>query len=137
VKQAERAGVFADDRKTDDAEAIDARFTQLCERANAGDAAADGVVRQAAAYLSVLIAVLTNMLDVDRVVLGGPFWSRIAPIYLEELPDRLDRLSATRAIRRIPIDGTIVGDAVGAVGAACVVLDSVLTPRTSALLLES
>jgi hypothetical protein len=71
------------------------------------------------------------------VVLGGPFWSRIAPIYLEELPDRLDRLSATRVIRRIPVDGTIVGDEVGAVGAACVVLDSVLTPRTSALLLES
>lgn len=137
VKQAERAGVFADDRTPDDAEAVDARFTQLCERANAGDPAAEAVVRQAAAYLSVLVAVLTNMLDVDRVVLGGPFWSRIAPIYLEELPVHLARSSATRALREIPVDGTIVGDEVGAIGAACVVLDSVLTPRTSALLLES
>lgn len=137
VEQAERAGVFADARQSDDAETIDARFTELCERAAAGDAAAVAVVRQAAAYLSVLIAALTNMLDVDRVVLGGPFWSRIAAIYLEELPGLLDSRSATRALRSIPVDGTVVGDEVGAIGAACVVLDSVLTPRTSALLLES
>lgn len=136
VEQAERAGVFAADRDEGDADAIEVRFTQLCERADAGDAVAAAVVRQAAAHLSVLIAVLTNMLDVDRVVLGGPFWSRLAPIYLDELPELLHRASATRAIRVIPVEGSVVGDDVGAVGAACVVLDSVLTPRTSALLLD-
>lgn len=136
VEQAEQAGVFPDDRESGDAEAVDARLAQLCERAAEGDVVAERVLRQAAAHLSVLVAVLTNMLDVDRVVLGGPFWTRLAAVYLEELPGRIERMSATRAIRAIPVDGTVMGDDVGAVGAACVVLDSVLTPRTSALLLE-
>ncbi|WP_435749345.1 ROK family transcriptional regulator [Microbacterium sp. PMB16] len=136
VEQAERAGVFPDDREVSDVEAVEVRFTQLCERAAAGDEPAIRVLRQAAEHMAVLTAVLTNMLDVDRVVFGGPFWSRLAEVYLKEIPDRLDRLSATRAVRALPVDGTVVGDDVGAVGAACVVLDSVLSPRTADLLLE-
>lgn len=136
VEQAERAGVFRDDREGSDVEAVDGRFTELCERAAAGDASAVGVLRQAAVHMSVLVAALTNMLDVDRVVFGGPFWSRLAGVYLREIPERLARASATRAVREIPVDGTVVGDDVGAVGAGCVVLDSVLSPRASVLLLD-
>lgn len=136
VAQAERAGVFRHDQGMTDVEAVEARFTQLCERAAEGDAVADGVLRQAAVHMSVLTAALTNMLDVDRVVFGGPFWSRLAEVYLREIPDLLERASATRALRSLPVDGTVVGDDVGAVGAGCVVLDSVLSPRASALLLE-
>ncbi|MDQ0728985.1 putative NBD/HSP70 family sugar kinase [Microbacterium sp. W4I20] len=136
VEQAERAGVFPDDREVSDAEAVEARFTRLCERATEGDEPAARVLREAAEHMAVLTAVLTNMLDVDRVVFGGPFWSRLADVYLKEIPGRLDRLSATRAVRAIPVVGTVVGDDVGAVGAACVVLDSVLSPRTADLLLE-
>jgi len=135
VEQAERAGVFPDDREGNDVEAVEVRFTQLCARAAAGDLQALQVLRGAAARLSVLISVLTNALDVDRVVLGGPFWSRLASIYLAEIPAGLDRRSATRAVRTLPVEGTVVGDDVGAVGAACVVLDSVLTPRASDLYL--
>lgn len=137
VEQAERAGVFLGDSEGTDADSVDERFTQLCERAAAGDEVALRVLREAAKRLAVLIAALTNVLDVDRVVLGGPFWSRLSDLYLRELPEQLDQRSATRAIRSLPIAGTVVGDDVGAVGAACVVLDSVLTPRASHLLLEA
>lgn len=136
VAQAERAGVFRDDREVSDVEAVDARFTELCQRAADGDELADGVLTRAAAHMAVLTAGLTNMLDVDRVVFGGPFWSRLAEVYLREIPDRLERASATRAVRSLPVDGTVVGDDVAAVGAGCVVLDSVLSPRASALLLD-
>lgn len=137
VEQAERVGVFADDRVGSDAMSVDARFTQLCERAYAGVLPAKAVLEQAARDIAVLISALTNMLDVDRVVFGGPFWSRLAAVYLREVPDLLDRQSATRAVRDLPIAGTVVGDDVGAVGAACVVLDSVLSPRASDLFLEN
>lgn len=136
VEQADAAGVFEDDREASDERAVDARFTQLCERAAAGEAPALGVLRRAAGHITVLIAALTNVLDVDRVVLGGPFWGRLAEVYLEEIPAPLHRLSATRAVRALPVEGTVVGDDVGAVGAACVVLDAVLTPRASDLYLE-
>ncbi|PVE93258.1 ROK family transcriptional regulator [Microbacterium sp. TPD7012] len=136
VEQAEHAGVFPDDREASDVEAVEARFTQLCERAAAGEAPAARVLHQAAGHMAVLTAVLTNLLDVDRVVYGGPFWPRLSEVYLGEIPGRLERLSATRAVRALPVAGTVVGVDVGAVGAGCVVLDSVLTPRTTHLLLE-
>lgn len=136
VAQAEHAGVFLDDREVSDVEAVEARLTELCERAAAGDPLADGVLRQSAVHMSVLTAALTNILDVDRVVFGGPFWSRLAEVYLREIPDLLERASATHAVRSLPVDGTVVGDDVGAVGAGCVVLDSLLSPRASALLLD-
>ena len=108
----------------------------MCERAAAGDERAGRALRRSAGDFAVLTAVLTNMLDVDRVVFGGPFWTRVAGVFLDEIPGRLDRLSATRAVRSLPVAGSVVGADVGAVGAACVVLDSALTPRTTDLLLE-
>lgn len=137
VERAERAGVLADDRVGSDAESVDARFTELCERAVVGDREASAVLQAAVQHLAVLISALTNMLDVDRVVLGGPFWSRLSTISLSRLPALLDRNSATRAVRDLPVRGTVVGDDVAAVGAGCVVLDAVLTPRAAALFLDS
>ncbi|WP_406245930.1 ROK family protein [Microbacterium sp. M] len=136
VEQAERAGVLADDRVGSDAESVDERLAQLCTRAQQGDAGALAVLVHAAENLSVLISTLTNMLDVDRVVLGGPFWARLSRVYLRELPKLLERQSATGAVRNLPVAGSVVGGDVGAVGAACVILADVLSPRASSLLLE-
>ena len=136
VERARSAGVFDDDRQAGEERGVDASFTLLCERAAAGQPEALAVLRRAAGHLTVLISALTNVLDVDRVVLGGPFWSSLADVYLREIPELLDRRSATRAVHTLPVDGTVVGDDVGAVGAACVVLDDVLTPRASDLYLE-
>lgn len=136
VEQAERAGVLADDRVGSDAESVDERLAQLCTRAQQGDAGALAVLVRAAENLSVLISTLTNMLDVDRVVLGGPFWARLSRVYLRELPKLLERQSATGAVRNLPVAGSVVGGDVGAVGAACVILADVLSPRASSLLLE-
>ncbi|MGL3151142.1 ROK family transcriptional regulator [Microbacterium sp. A82] len=136
VERAERAGVFADDRFSSDAGFVDDRFTELCARAAAKDADAMAVLLEAVGHLSVLISSLTNMLDVDRVVLGGPFWARVEAQYLNELPKLLERQSATSAVRDLPVFGTVVGDDVAAVGAGCVVLDEVLSPRASALFLD-
>lgn len=137
IERAERAGVFADDRVGSDPESIDARFTELCARAAGGDRAADEILAEAAKALSVLISALTNMLDVDCVVLGGAFWTRVSPVYLPLLPPLLERQSATRAVRMLPVRGAVVGDDVSAVGAGCVVLDQVFSPRADALFLDS
>ncbi|MER7448298.1 ROK family transcriptional regulator [Microbacterium sp. NPDC097977] len=134
VEQAVAAGVF-DDEGADEAHDVDIRLTRLCERAEAGDAGAARVLRRSAGHLAVLISVLTNVLDVDRVVLGGPFWARLSTVYLREIPGPLRLRNATRSVRELPVEGTVVGDDGGAVGAACVVLDAMLTPRASDLYL--
>ena len=137
VERAERAGVFPDACDGADESAVDARLSELCRRAGSGDAAAERVLAEAAGHLSVLVSALTNMLDVHRVVLGGPFWSRLSEVYLRELPALLRAQSATRQVRELPVEATVVGDDVAAVGAACGVLDEALAPKAASLLLDS
>lgn len=137
IERAERAGVFADDRVGSDPESVDSRFTELCARAASGDYGAAEILTEAAGHLSVLISALTNMLDVDCVVLGGAFWTRVSSAYLPVLAQLIDRQSATRAVRMLPVRGAVIGDDVGAVGAGCVVLDQVLSPRAEDLFLAS
>lgn len=136
VARAQRSGVLPQSPVRGGVEQVEASFTELCERAAAGDEAAIDVLRRSAGDFAMLTAVLTNMLDVDRVVFGGPFWSRLSDIYLTEVAEQMQSRSATRAIRAVPVAGSVVGDDVGAVGAGCVVLDAVLSPRTADLLLD-
>lgn len=140
VAEAVSAGVLPSHGDDDggDAEpgALEARFAQVCARAEQGDAAAAGVLGRAARCTAALLVVLTDILDVERIVLGGPFWEYVSAVYLRELSEHVPQLSATRALREIPIHGTVVGTDGGAVGAACVVLDEALSPRASSLMLS-
>ena len=82
------------------------------------------------------VVLIVNLLDIDRVVFGGPFWSRIASAALP---------AARTAIVGSPLlvpkhAGQVVesdrGADVAAVGAACLVLDAALSPRASTLLIR-
>ena len=81
------------------------------------------------------VSAVTNVLDVDRVVFGGPFWTCLSAAYLELIPSLIEANSATRKIHGIQVVGTGVGEDVGAVGAACLVLEHTLAPRSQRLLL--
>ncbi len=72
----------------------------------------------------------------DRVVFGGPFWTCLSQRYLERIPELVRDGSATRKIHEIEVVGTGVGEDVGAVGAACLVLEHTLAPRSQRLLLD-
>lgn len=135
VDNAERAGVFGDDAR--DALTVGERVSLLCQQEREGDAAAREVLLQTVEHYSVFLSAIMNLLDLDRVVLGGPFWEPLSDIFIRELPRLLDEQSATRAIRSVTVAGSAVGADVSAVGAACVVLDDVLSPRPAALLLAA
>jgi hypothetical protein len=76
------------------------------------------------------------MIDLDRVVFGGPFWTRLSEHYMRRIPALLEELRAARSIHRITVMGTGVGEDVAAVGAACLVLDEALAPNPRSLLLS-
>ncbi|MFF7293478.1 ROK family protein [Microbacterium sp. NPDC008134] len=136
VAEAVRAGVLPPDGDEDEAGALEDRFAAVCARAERGEPFASGILARAARCTAALLVILTDVLDVERIVLGGPFWGYVSAVYLAELPEHVHRASATRALREIPIHGSVVGADVGAVGAACVVLNEALTPRASSLLLS-
>jgi predicted NBD/HSP70 family sugar kinase len=136
VAQAEEAGVLDGSREGTDGPAIQEGFAELCAKADAGDPKASEILDRSAVLVARAVSVVTNALDVDRVVFGGPFWSGLAARYLERVPELVRDNSATREIHAIDVVGTGVGEDVGAVGAACLVLEHTLAPRPQRLLLE-
>lgn len=112
-----------------DVEVVDTLFTRLTAAADAGDERAAGIldhsIRNTAFYLSNLAA----LLDIDRVVFGGPSWSRVEQRYLAQLPARVAEIDMSILTHPVLFEGTAVGEDVAAVGAACLVLDETFSPR--------
>lgn len=135
VSEAEELGILADTRMRSGAHAVDEQFTALCDLAERGNVGALEILDRSAVRVAKAVSVMTNLLDVDRVVFGGPFWARLSELYLRRIPGLLDELSAARSIHRVAVVGTKAGEDVGAIGAACLVLDDALAPRSARLLL--
>ncbi|MFC9464869.1 ROK family transcriptional regulator [Streptomyces coelicoflavus] len=112
--------------------AVDDACSALCDLAAAGDAVASRLLERAARRVAVGLGVLVNLLDVPRVVLGGPLWSRLGPAFLPVVPDLVARELVAR--ERVLVQGSAVGDQVAAVGAGELVMDHFLAPRASALM---
>jgi predicted NBD/HSP70 family sugar kinase len=114
---------------------VDAAFSRLAALATAGQPDASAILTDAAHAMARAIVVIVNLLDIDEVVFGGPFWARISSVILGALPDAVrgdPALLSSHPVRfvqsAIPVD-------VAAVGAATLVLDNTFSPRPSALLL--
>jgi predicted NBD/HSP70 family sugar kinase len=121
----------------DDTVDVDAAFSRLATRAAAGKPEAIAILIDAARSLARAIVVIVNLLDIDEVIFGGPFWGRVSPVILGALPDAVrgdPALIPPHPVRfaqsAIPVD-------VAAVGAATLVLDNAFSPRPSALLLAA
>lgn len=137
VAEAEAAGILAGSGSAGSAAEVQQSFSRLCELADEGNEKAAAILDKSAVLVARAASVVTNALDVERVVFGGPFWSALAERYLDRIPPLLDANSAARLIHPIEVVGTGVGEDVGAIGAASLVLEHTLAPRAQRLLLES
>ena len=82
VAQAEAAGVL-DWTPPSGGSAVQESFAKLCEAADAGNSKAGEIIDQSAVLVARAVAVVTNTLDVERVVFGGPFWTLLSQRYLD------------------------------------------------------
>lgn len=115
--------------------AIDDACSTLFDLVAGGDAAAAAILDRAARRVAVGIGVLVNFIDVPRVVLGGPTWSRLSGTFLPVLEDAVRReLVVSR--EAFTVVGSTVGEHIAAQGAAELVLDHFLTPHASALVID-
>ncbi len=136
VAEAEAAGVLDGHRAGSDGPEVQERYAQLCDAADAGDVRAIAILDKSATLVARAVSIVTNTLDVERVVFGGPFWGRMSPYFMERVPQLLDKNNAARMIHDLEVVGSGVGEDVGAIGAACLVLEHMLAPRAQRLLLE-
>jgi predicted NBD/HSP70 family sugar kinase len=118
-----------------DFDGTDRRFTEFAAAARRGDAAAIAIVDEAASAIARALVSIVNLLDIDHVVCGGPFWRRIAPVLRERIELLVARDPALIPRHPVLVESSTIGEDVAAVGAGCLVLDQTLSPRPSALLI--
>lgn len=112
-------------------------FDRVAALADAGDTAALALVRRSAMHLAKAVSVLANIIDAEVVAFGGPTWSRLADQYLQVIPD-LVRGSVVRGrLGELRVTGTALGVDVGAVGAACLVLERAFSPSATSFALQA
>jgi len=112
-------------------------FATLTRTALRGDVRAEAIMQRSARYVAVAAQALTNLMDLDLVVLTGPAFGMAGSLYLPVVQRRLTSSSFAR--RSHPVRATVSANApdAAAVGAAALVLQTELTPirgvRSSAL----
>lgn len=136
VELAIERGIFDSPGRSLDTGLVDEFFTSLAKLAEAGDTQASLIFDEVARRVAAATVTIVNLLDVDRVVFGGPFWERVSGFLLQRLPELINSSSALATTHPIVVNGSTTGDDVAAVGAACLVLESALSPRPASLLIS-
>jgi predicted NBD/HSP70 family sugar kinase len=104
-------------------------FAKITAAAQSGDEDCRELIGLSAFYLAKALVSITNLLDLDRIILAGPAFSAAADIYLQRAAEELDRHSFVRAVHPTTITLSSAGQDSAALGAAAMVLHSRLTPH--------
>lgn len=106
-----------------DAVAVERALVELCLLADEdGESPAAEIIERTARSFGRVSAQLANLLDLDAIVLGGPQWPALERIFLRILPSLVNRSYLGRTSHVIDVRGTSIGEHVGAVGAASLVM---------------
>jgi predicted NBD/HSP70 family sugar kinase len=126
----ERHGRAAADRigLTGGPESVHQDWKVLRRYVRRGDPAAVDAVRRAARLVGQAARGAVALLDVSRVVLGGEAVRGIEQIMCDEIDEAVNTTTVPRVIRRVDIEKSVIGEAVGAVGAASLILHGNYAP---------
>ncbi|CAM5539159.1 Sugar kinase OS=Streptomyces antimycoticus OX=68175 GN=SANT12839_016680 PE=3 SV=1 [Streptomyces antimycoticus] len=98
--------------------------------AGAGDPVAEKAVRQVAAAIGRGALSLVDLLDIDLVVLGGPFFTDgVAALYTAEISRIVNDFPTARRLRRVDVERSVLSREAAAVGAASTIFHATFTPR--------
>jgi predicted NBD/HSP70 family sugar kinase len=117
-------------------EPVHAAFTRLTDLARSGDRDAAAILQPVARRFARALVTLLNILDVNRVTFGGPFWERLPATFLDSVAALTREDPALIGVHPVDFAGSALGDDVAAIGAACLVLDNTFSPRPATLLID-
>ncbi|TCC30322.1 ROK family transcriptional regulator [Kribbella speibonae] len=130
VEQAVRAGVLAEGIDLDDRLAVEAAFASVCAQAG-GPGAARDILTTLADRIAKVVEDIANLLDLERVVFGGPHWEQLASVLHDRVRTALEGRFLLAAVHPFEVTGTSLGADVGAIGAASLILDRMFSPNPS------
>lgn len=134
VREAEESSILSLSRMGDSPKDIRRQFEDLQHLAKSGNAGAVDLFSRAARNLANATGVMLEILDIDRVIFGGPFWSQLESFYMPELSELISENLNSQTFERIQISSSASSTNVAAVGAACLVLDKTFAPRSERLI---
>ncbi|WP_329031831.1 ROK family protein [Streptomyces sp. NBC_01725] len=107
-----------------------AAYLAVGRAAAAGDRAAKAAVREVARAVGRGALGLTDLLDIDLIVLGGPFFTDdVADFYLAEIARTVNEYPTARRLRRVEVEPSVLSAGAAAVGAASTIFHATFTPR--------
>lgn len=121
------AAAYARDPETVDHEAV-------CSAAAAGDRLARSVLDRVIGHLSDAAVSVTNMLDVELVVLGGPALGAVGQIYRDAIAEALAARPIARHVHQVSVALSPAGGSAAAIGAASLVFHHAFAPQLTTLL---
>lgn len=110
-----------------DRQQLEAALADLSQAAVKGDEQAKLIMVAWADRVCNVVEDVANLLDLDRVVIGGPHWSSLAPFFDDDRRTAMNERFEVHKIHSFEVTGTYLGTDVGAVGAASLVLDRTFT----------
>jgi predicted NBD/HSP70 family sugar kinase len=128
-------GVLGPEFKPDSPRDAEQSLVALCRRAAAGDQAAGEIIDRWAVRVGRGVSAAATLLDSEMIVFGGPIWPHLADRFMAIVPGIVDSSPFVQKIHSTVVTTTRLGIDVGAIGAACLVLDQMLSVQPQSLLL--
>jgi predicted NBD/HSP70 family sugar kinase len=108
---------------------------ELCRHAAAGNPTAGEVIDRWAVRVGRGVSAAATLVDAEMIVFGGPIWPHLADRFLPVVAAIVESSLFVERIHPTVVTGTSLGTDVGAIGAACLVLDQILSVQPRSLLL--
>ena len=129
INEACSLGLIPESNSGDSDYSVQTKYLDLIERSKQGDQACRDLLVQVGRRLGHAASILSDFLDVDDIVMGGPYWNLVADILKPEIISMLEKTTVMHQVHRFKVDSAVYGADVAAVGAASSVLYYELAPR--------
>jgi predicted NBD/HSP70 family sugar kinase len=124
---AERLGTFAEQTRPPG-------WSQFAAELKRGDTKVESEIRRAATLTADAAVGLVNLLDVPRIVVGGRDLGPLAGMFASAMEEQVNARTLARHARTVEVTTSLVGESVGAIGAARLVLHRSYGPHLNVLL---
>jgi predicted NBD/HSP70 family sugar kinase len=135
VDEAIVRGVLGTDRAPVGPRDAELSLRELAGLAERGDETAVEIIDAWALKVGLGVCATATLLDSEMIVFGGPIWPHLADRFLAVITPIVAGSPFVEKMHETAVVSTAVGDDVGAIGAACLVLDQALSAQPQSLLL--
>ena len=135
VAEAIEEGVLGPEFKPAGPRDAEQSLRMLCRRAAAGNVTAGEIIDRWAVRVGRGVSAAATLVDAEMIVFGGPIWPLLADRFMAVIPGVVESSPFVERIHPTVVTTTGLGIDVGAIGAACLVLEQFLSAQPQSLLL--